>query len=209
MHSGLWRARCQDSWPLGHSEWRGESMEGERRGWGLHSVIGWLETCNVLSPENWKLAAEDLRVRQAPPAFEPRGWGKHSSKGSILYTAYWGICQRWYIRIHTWVNEKEKATESLVLSEVLWRVVVVLIAKSCLCDPWMQNSHGVAKSSTSGSSVHGISQARILEWVAMPFSRESSQPRDRACISCLGRQILYHWSTREALLSSTCSINFY
>ena len=35
------------------------------------------------------------------------------------------------------MNEKEKATESLVLSEVLWRVVVVLVAKSCLtlCDP--------------------------------------------------------------------------
>ena len=46
-----------------------------------------------------------------------------------------------------------------------------------------------------GSSVHGISQAGILEWVAVPFSRGSSQPRDRACISCsfyIGRQILYH-----------------
>ena len=37
----------------------------------------------------------------------------------------------------------------------------------------------------SGSSVHGISQARILEWVAISYSRESSQPRDRTCISCL------------------------
>ena len=34
-------------------------------------------------------------------------------------------------------------------------------------------------SSPSGSSVHGISQARILEWVAIPFSRGSSQPRDQ------------------------------
>ena len=41
-----------------------------------------------------------------------------------------------------------------------------------------------------GSSVHGISQARILEWVAMPSSRGSSQPRDGAHVSCLGRQIL-------------------
>ena len=32
--------------------------------------------------------------------------------------------------------------------------------------------------SPPGSSVHGILQARILEWVAIPFSRESSQPRD-------------------------------
>ena len=39
--------------------------------------------------------------------------------------------------------------------------------------------------SLPGSSVHGILQARILEWVAMPTSRGSSQPRDRTHISCL------------------------
>ena len=39
--------------------------------------------------------------------------------------------------------------------------------------------------SPPGSSVHGILQARILEWVAIPFSRGSSQPRDRTCIFCI------------------------
>ena len=39
--------------------------------------------------------------------------------------------------------------------------------------------------SPPGSSVHGISQARILEWVAISFTRESSLPRDRTCISCI------------------------
>ena len=46
-----------------------------------------------------------------------------------------------------------------------------------------------------GSSVHGILRARTLEWIAMPFSRGSSQPRDqtlRSYISCIGRQVLYH-----------------
>ena len=51
--------------------------------------------------------------------------------------------------------------------------------------------------SPSGSSVHGISQARTLEWVAMPSSRRSSRPRDGTCFSCTGRQILYHWTTRK------------
>ena len=41
--------------------------------------------------------------------------------------------------------------------------------------------------SPSGSSVHGILQARILEWVAMPSSRESSQARDRNCVSYVSR----------------------
>ena len=39
--------------------------------------------------------------------------------------------------------------------------------------------------SPPGSSVHGILQARILEWIAMPSSRGPSQPRDRTCISCV------------------------
>ena len=53
--------------------------------------------------------------------------------------------------------------------------------------------------SLTGSFVHGILQAGILEWVAISFSRGSSQPRDWTCISCIGRLVLYHWATREAL----------
>ena len=52
--------------------------------------------------------------------------------------------------------------------------------------------------SPPGSTVHGISQARILEWVAISFSRRSSQLRDRTHVSCTGRWILYHWATWEA-----------
>ena len=47
-----------------------------------------------------------------------------------------------------------------------------------------------------GSSVHRISWARILEWVAVPSSGGSSQPRDWtrvSCVSCTGRRILYLW----------------
>ena len=56
---------------------------------------------------------------------------------------------------------------------------VVLLAQPCptLCDPM--------GCSPPGSSVHGILQARMLEWVAMSSSRGSSQPRVRACISCI------------------------
>ena len=65
------------------------------------------------------------------------------------------------------------------------------------------------------SSVHGIFQARILEWVAISFSRGSPRPRDGACNSCIGRSILYRWATREApscllevSISSFCSFLF-
>ena len=46
-------------------------------------------------------------------------------------------------------------------------------------------------------SVHGILQARKLEWIAF-FSRGSSQPKYPTCVSCIGKQILYHQTTWEA-----------
>ena len=49
-----------------------------------------------------------------------------------------------------------------------------------------------------GSSVHGILQARILEWVAMPFSRGSSRLRDRTWFSCIAGEFFTVWATREA-----------
>ena len=48
------------------------------------------------------------------------------------------------------------------------------------------------------SSVHGILQARILEWVAIPFSRGSSWPRDQTQVSCIASRFFTIWATREA-----------
>ena len=55
----------------------------------------------------------------------------------------------------------------------------VLVAQLCLslCDP--------VDCGPPGSSVHGILQARLLEWVAIPSSRGSSQPRDQTWVSCI------------------------
>ena len=66
----------------------------------------------------------------------------------------------------------------------------IISAQSCLtlCDPMDY--------SLPGSCIHGILQARILEWVVISFSRGSSHPRDWThvcCVPCIGRQILYHW----------------
>ena len=53
--------------------------------------------------------------------------------------------------------------------------------------------------SLPGSSVHGISQTWILEWVAISFSRVSSWPRDQTHVSCVGRWIRYHWATSTTI----------
>ena len=66
------------------------------------------------------------------------------------------------------------------------------VAQSCptLCDPM--------DGSLPGSSIHGVFQARILEWFAISFSRGSSQPRDRTQVSCTMGRLFTVWDTREA-----------
>ena len=68
---------------------------------------------------------------------------------------------------------------------------------------WLSPSHVqlFVTLGTVGFSVHGILQARILEWVAISSSGGSSQLRGWTHFSCLGRRIIYHWATREALNS--------
>ena len=48
-------------------------------------------------------------------------------------------------------------------------------------------------------TVHGILQARILEWVAFPFSSGSYQPRDQTQVSCMAGRFFTSWATREGL----------
>ena len=58
-----------------------------------------------------------------------------------------------------------------------------------------------------GSSIHGIFQARIPEWVAISYSRGSSRPRDWTCgfwVSCISTWILYHCTAWEAYICLTC-----
>ena len=52
--------------------------------------------------------------------------------------------------------------------------------------------------SPAGSSVHEIFQARILEWVAISFSRGSSQPRDQTWVSCTAGRFFTNWATAAA-----------
>ena len=72
-------------------------------------------------------------------------------------------------------------------------MVCVLVAQSCLtlCDP--------TDCSPPGFSVYGIFQARILERIAIPFSKGTFQPRDRTLVSCITGKILYCLSYREVV----------
>ena len=77
-----------------------------------------------------------------------------------------------------------------------------LVTKSCptLCDP--------LDYSRPGSSVHEILQARILEWVAISFSRGSCWPRNQTHISCIAGRLFTDWAVREAGMNKTSYLSF-
>ena len=83
-----------------------------------------------------------------------------------------------------------------------WKVKLFVAQLSLtLCDP--------TDYSPRGSFVRGIIQARILEWVAIPFSRESSQPRDKTQVSRIAGGFFTSWATREAQNCSSGLCGFF
>ena len=72
----------------------------------------------------------------------------------------------------------------------LEKVKVKVKSRPTLCSPM--------DCSLSGFSVHGIFQARVLEWIAVSFSRGSSWPRNRTRVSCIAGRRFTVWATREA-----------
>ena len=101
-------------------------------------------------------------------------------KGFLRYILIWKLSASYFVNSSNWMGESE--------SEV---------AQSCptLCDPM--------DCSPPGSSVHGILQARVLKWVAVSFSRGSSQPRDQTQVSCIAGRFFTHWAGPQNVHSSS------
>ena len=73
---------------------------------------------------------------------------------------------------------------------IQWNVKLLVVQS---CPPFWEPMD----CSTSGSSVHGVFQERILQWVAIPFSKGSSWLRDRTQVSCIAGRLFTVWATRE------------
>ena len=124
-------------------------------------------------------------------------WNFHcftSEKGLVNQEAYWGP-QDTDSRLSLLFATSDPGA----LGELFtFGMSLVTRSRPTVCDP--------VDCSPPGSSVRRIFQARILEQVASTFSRGSSQPRDRTCVSCIGREILHHWATVKP---QYCSIYCY
>ena len=112
-------------------------------------------------------------------------------QGSLVGCSPWGSKE----------SDMTEATQQQHIKVSIFVLVITMLLYFCvgakslhlcltLCDP-MDHS-------PPGSSVHGILQARILEWVAMPFSRGSSRPRDQTQVSNIAGRFFTSWAIREA-----------
>ena len=99
------------------------------------------------------------------------------------------------------ILKKKKKSISLKLGKdhyLILSQVKVLVAQSCptLCNPM--------DCSPPGYTVHGIFQARILEWVPISFSRGSSQPRHRTWVSHIAGRFFTIWATEPHYQKTPC-----
>ena len=109
-------------------------------------------------------------------------------------------------QIIIWIKDQREEINSSYFET--WNSSITQISQLKLQQDIIQKESEVAQScptlwdpvdcSPPGSSIHGILQARILEWVAISFSRGSSWPRDWTQVSCIAGRRFNLWATREA-----------
>ena len=195
MNFGLWKgtsvhyrfAFYQSPWGWGGKEGEGKQVIKQSRAagldWGLHGEVCWAGTRSTWFWDRVPAGPAPPSIGAAPSLPCTKG-SCHSARGGPQHpvgrcswrpmTICWGCCV-WLRQFYT--------------SE--------LVAQSCLtlCNP--------IDCSPPGSSVHGILQARILEWVAISFSRGSSRPRNQTRVSCTAGIVFIIWATREAPVNAT------
>ena len=108
--------------------------------------------------------------------------------------SFLGLCPKWtFIHVHRkgmFNDGSFSIVHNIIILQTINTVNVqqkVHVAQSCstLCD-------------LMGYAVYGILQARILEWIAFPFSRRSSQPRDQTQVSRIADGFFTSWTRRDA-----------
>ena len=134
--------------------------------------------------QSWKVI---LAMRKSPITKGSRILWFYSQEMSRRHKLHRKKVDWWWSRAKGWGGREWEGPLSRDRVS-FWRTEVkVKVAQLCptLWDPM-------------GYTVHGILQARILEWVAFRFSKGSSQPRDRTQVSCIVGRFFTNWATEEA-----------
>ena len=108
------------------------------------------------------------------------------------------------IKYHCQIPLLAKKSDCLVVPAALynWCVYLVWIPSVCISCSIMSDSLQPHGYSPTGSSIHGILQVRILEWVAIPFCKGSFWLRDWTQVFCIAGRFVMVWATRKAHIPS-------
>ena len=108
----------------------------------------------------------------------------------------------WYQGVGKYLSSFKSSQTQGITSYLTWLVLHFYLSLKSESESCSVVSNSVTPWNPPGSSVHGILQARIPEWVAVPFSRRSSRPRVQTGVSCIAGRFFTSWATREALYLS-------
>ena len=140
----------------------------------------------------WKLTFSRYKLVNRPKGYNTRVRQEQGPETDSILSAELGLSSHLEDLIWGYFSYLPLPLGSLLPGSFLSLLcgVCILSCVPLFCDP--------LDGSLPGSSLHGILQARILEWVVISFSRGSSWPKDQTHDSCIGKWILYHWATGEA-----------
>ena len=129
------------------------------------------------------VVSDSVRPHRRQPTRLPRPWDSPSKNTGVgCHCLLWNLCSRGQeLQLLKPLSSRTRAVQHEKAK----------VAQLCLTFSDPMNC------SLPGSSVHGILQARLLEWVAVPFSRRSSQPRNKTGVSCIAGEFFTIEPPRE------------
>ena len=151
-------------------------------------MVQWLRLCYPNVEGTDSVSGWGIKIPHAPCCSQgKKKGGKWTHKGKSAEKTIAGIFSLTWFTKFPWPEKQFPHVELRWKEKVKWSEV----AQSCptLCDPM--------DCSLPGSSVHGIFQARVLEWIAISFSSGSSRPRDGTQVSRIVDSRFTVWATRE------------